>query len=777
MGSGLVQVVFEQLLVAPLPTSMTRRARALPAIGLILLVALPALAWRREYATTVDGKRKAGSEVCFYRGVKGDAFSLFFTSGTVACRPADAVLDFSPGLVHVFARHKDGYASAHRDYTVLEGAPGPEQGYERLEIPMVRAGIVDFGSTLKALEKTQRVGLWIASSPTTSGTFIPLVPGESTIVAPAEMIVIPLMIEDGMPAAVGEPLDLAPGERQAAVLRPPTPTDTSDVIVWTRADHRSLEALQGQPPPPAITIKVGERTFQPVSPLFDDLNSFGIFRNVPRGKAIVTVQGRMWKPVRREITLSGPLVVEREPIPLVAGGNILLRWPAGDAHTPASDCSAAPLADAPRIKATLMQCATSSAGEKKCSPAGQQSIPYGTATSLSFDGVQTGSYTVTLEPPYGKRQSVAVDVVSGRVTTADVSFPLFSFFGSVTVNGAPIHARLIFSSGQAVTGVDGRYTATLAGDPLANQIGIERCSDARIFTFIPHASPQPNGVYDIDLPLATLNVSVVDADHAPVADAAVRFSPIKEVHPDGNEVYFGSAEKKTDADGNVRFDDVPAGFKVSVCAAQKRFGRKCAPPIDVNAQGDVPAIVQFDRVGLRGRVEGHTGEGSITIVNPAGIVTEEAPLDADGSFLLHAAHAAPEYLVYVSRARPLTVLPLPMLPPPELMVTVPAAPSRTFTVSAPAMKADSGFVGVWVGGRYVPLQVLSTHQELRGRDSILQRNRTLEIRDIAETAPITIALGQPDLTARTFVDVFTLPQYAGVSRVPVQGSSIVLGGN
>src|SRR5206468_4294583 len=143
------------------------------------------------------------------------------------------------------------------------------------------------------------------------------------------------------------------------------------------------------------------------------------------------------------------------------------------------------------------------------------------------------------------------------------------------------------------------------------------------------------------------------------------------------------------------------------------FGRKCSGPIDLKELGARAAVVQFDPVGMRGRVEGHTGEGTVTIVGAAGLVSEEAQLHDDGSFLFHGQHVSPEYLIYVSRIRPLTVLPLPIVPAAELVIEVPAVPARIFTVSAPDMKADFGFVGVWVGERYVPLQVLNTNQELR----------------------------------------------------------------
>src|SRR5262245_7723695 len=120
---------------------MWARFRVFSMLAMTLVVAFPALGYRREFATMWEGHRKSGSEVCFYRGLRGDPFSLFFTSGDVRCLSADLVLDFPPGLVHVFARHKDGYASQHRDYTVFGEPARPEQGYEKLEIPFVKAGI------------------------------------------------------------------------------------------------------------------------------------------------------------------------------------------------------------------------------------------------------------------------------------------------------------------------------------------------------------------------------------------------------------------------------------------------------------------------------------------------------------------------------------------------------------------------------------------------------------------------------------------------------------
>lgn len=721
-------------------------------LGLSALVALPLFAYRREYAVTWKGQRKTGSEVCFYRGTSGDAFSLFFTSTKVRCLSADAILDFPPGLIHAFARHKDGYASPFRDYTVYDGPPNPERGYEKLEIPLTKAGLVDFAPALKPLRANQHLGVW------TSSTFIPLVESETTVLAPAEVPVVPLIIEDGVPVAVGEPLYLEPGERATTIFA--ADPDTSSVIVWTRLDGEPANDA------PAITLKVNGHTIRPVAPLdAAESNTLLIFRGVPRGEATISVAGSSWKPVSRNLLVGErAVIVEREAIPLVAGGSVVAQWSSGSERPPISECGAAHAADLPLVRASLLRCTNGS-----CSTIAKTTAPYDTASSIRFDGVPAGPFTLTLEPPYGKRQSLEAQVVVGQRTTLSVNFPSFGFFGTVKLNGKPVQARLIFASGQAVSDADGRYTATLAADPRGDQIQIEPCGEKRTLTFIARTAPELNSVYDIDLRIGTLDVQVNDPQHRVVPGASVHFTPMKQT----GEVYFGSSPKQTDANGRVTFDDVPEDFLVGVCAKQKQFLPKCSR-FDLTKLRDHPATLEFDPAGMRGHVEGHSGQGYVSIVSPSGIETEQAHLDADGTFLLRSSHQAPEYLIYVSDARPLTVMPLPLVAPPDLAIKLYNAPVRSFTVSAPGMKAEDGFVGVWIGNMYVPIQILNMHMELRGLDSMLHRGQSLQLRDIAETAPISVALGVPDPAARDFVDVFTLPQYAGVVRQRVQGAKLLL---
>lgn len=744
-------------------------------LGLLLqaLTASQAFAYRREYAITWEGQRKPGSEVCFYRGVRGDAFALFFSPSAVSCLSADAILDFPPGLIHVFARHKDGFASAQRDFTIYDGPPNPERGYEKLETPLLRAGTVDFSSVIKTLGSNQRVGIWIASGPQSLGTFIPLVPGETTTLAPAGMTVVPILLQGGDPVSIGEPLDLEPGERQTPRFQ--MQPQTGDVIAWAKLDeiaNRNARITQS----PEIFLKVGDRIFRPVAPIYHPAsNTFVIFRGVPAGKARLVVQGSGWTGMEREINVPvQSLLIEREAIPLIAGGSLIIRWTTEGAVRSPAECPTARTPDVPVVRAGLLKCSADSA-EKKCSTVARMTAPYLENASLKFAGVASGSYTLMIEPPWGKRQSLAVDVSAGEEHVADVTFPSFKFFGTVKVNGKPMHARLIFDSGQAVSDDDGRYTALLSGDPRASQIQIEPCAQERTLRFIPRSGPAANSAFDLDVRLHVLDVKVTDSRHQPVANASVRFSPIKEILPSGRSIYFGSKEKQTDKKGLVSFDDVPEGFLLSVCARHKEFAQKCGEPVDLVKLSDNPVPVEFDPVATHGRVEGHTGWGMVAAVGLARTMTERAELDDTGKFLFTRPHAAPEYLIYISQNRPLTVLPLPSAPSPELLVQVPAVPVRSFTVTVPDNRSDFSFLGVWIGDMYVPVDVFNTHMEMRGLDSIIHGATPLRVPDIAETAPISVAFGVlPPGDNKGFVDPFTLPQYAGVERHRVSGATVML---
>jgi hypothetical protein len=79
---------------------------------------------------------------------------------------------------------------------------------------------------------------------------------------------------------------------------------------------------------------------------------------------------------------------------------------------------------------------------------------------------------------------------------------------------------------------------------------------------------------------------------------------------------------------------------------------------------------------------------------------------------------------------------------------------------------------VYGSARDIPIRTLATHEEWRGHDSIIHRGYPLVLHDILQTAPIYVAFGE--FPKGDFADIFTLPEYSGVTRHEITGPEIVL---
>jgi hypothetical protein len=752
---------------------MNHKLRVAAQVALLLLSALPAFPYRRGYLVTLGGERKAGSEVCFYHGVSGNAFSLFFTPGQVRCLPADSVLDLPPGHFNYFARHKDGYASALRDYTIYDGPPMPERGFQQLEIPLLPAATLDFGDVAKSLSSSQSVGVWLAPTQDTPGAFLPLVTGETTILAPADTPIVPLLIENGMPKSVGELLYLEPGQRET--IRPfEQKLNLSDVIAWVLLDKESAREARSVLEGPGVTLDAAGKSFRPVAPLFEPGSyTLLIFKDVPRGPAALRLGGTTWQSIKRDIQVRDAMTIELAPLLMVARGSVLVRWAtAGIAATPVA-CREPQTKDLPRVAASVLKCEATVAGPGHCSSIATRSSTFEPSSAIALDGLPAGSYFVAFRTPDGKEQRFPVTILIGRRETVDVTLTPFTFFGTLKLNGEPLHARLIFATGQAVSDENGRYTASLAAPPSTNNIRVETCDSPRSFDHYPSEPITPNTPYDIDLHIMPLHVRVLDPQKKPLAEAGVMICVVKTPESEGRPLKCHRTYSlgTTDSAGLLNAE-IRSDYQIQMCASHSQFVRKCGELIDPAKLPSGKADLQFEPVGQHGRVEGHIGTGMVTFVAPPAAVTEQVNLAPEGTFVTRLRHASPEYVVYASATRPLTVLSLPPQNSEDLVISIPPVPSRSFKVAVPEMTEKFGFVGVWVGGRYVPLLTLDFHQTSRGVDSMIYRGKSLEIRDIAETGPITVAYGAPDSTAKTFVDIFTLPQFAGIRTHEVTSGSI-----
>jgi hypothetical protein len=277
----------------------------------------------------------------------------------------------------------------------------------------------------------------------------------------------------------------------------------------------------------------------------------------------------------------------------------------------------------------------------------------------------------------------------------------------------------------------------------------------------------PQAAYDLPLRILTHRVLVTDAEGRPLAESDVWYSPIKERLSDGPTAFYSSPRKQTAVNGEVTFDDVPAGESVDVCAEKNGYKHVCMQV----AQSAPTVTVRLPRLAQTGKVLNHEGPGMIAAVDPRGRISEMVVVAPDGTFGFAALHAPPEYLVYTAPTRPLAVLPIEPSAS-ELAIALPNAPIRSFQVIVPAAKENT-WVGMWIGNAYVPLQMLAFHEEPRGIDPEPHPGQPLEIRDVLETAPISVAAANLPAAAEV-ADPFILPQYAGITRHRVTQPRVTL---
>ena len=737
---------------------MTPRIVALLLCGL----ALPAQAYRREYRVTLNGERTQGSEVCFYRGESGKGpLALFFSHDSVECLPADRVLDFPPGLFHVFARHREGYVSEHPDYFVYAGAPNPEAGYQVLEIPLRSAAVLDLREAVAGAPRGASIGVWLAPAPNAGAAFLPRVGGEATMLVPADRLLVPLLIADHKPISVGRPLMLSSGGHEPL----PRFTRGTSLVAWLAVDPGIPEQERDVSPPPDLVLVAGRNRVKPLFPLIEAparAKTLLFFADVPPGKARLEAGGVFWQPASAEVDVAPDTTnIQGEPIVVRPGGALLTSWSSAIPVSAESTCGTPPRGLRPTVDITLERCPTA----ETCTKIAKRTSPYESTGSVTFGGLAAGDYRVTLVPPGGKPLRTQAAVAVARQTSSPFTIETFGFFGKVTLNGEPLRARLFFNTGEAQSGDDGRYTAALAGDPRTALIRLQSCKDGRLLTFIPHERMNPNAAYDIALRLLTRRVHVADKNGAPVVDAGVSFAPIKDAA--AHTAFYFTPPKPTDEDGVVTFDDIPADENINICARKRGYRNVCLPM----PQGSEDVTLRLTSLAQTGTVLNHEGQGFIAAVDPHGRMTEQVTVAEDGAFGFAAVHAPPEYFVYTAPHRPLAVLPIDPSAK-ELVIALPSAPVRSFEVSVPAAK-DNTWLGLWIGNAYIPLQMLAFHEDSRGLDLQPRPGRSVEIKDVLETAPISVAIAEAPPSSE-FVDPFILPQYAGVVRHRVTGARVTI---
>lgn len=729
--------------------------------------------YRREYVVTLNDARKAGSEVCFYRGQSAiDAFSLFFFSGKTGCLPADSVLDLPPGLFHAFARHKDGYVSEHLDFLIIPESSTNDSGYETLAIPLARAGRVDFSQVKANLRPRQALGVWLVPSQANPGLFLPLIAGEPHVMVPVGRVAVPLLIEGGVPIAIGDPIRVSAGDLVAAPPFRRRP-GRGDVVAWLKLDRQLIDS-DLDPALPMVRLVADGEAFESIAPIQNVQqapHALLIFRDIPVGPATLRVEGPTWIASEVPLNIIEGVAIHRSPVLLAPASSIEVTWPATERPASTHCLDAKSSAGGLELVVTVRSCGPSAegAGGNRCTEVAREQVLAATG-AVRFADLPSGDYEIEAKVPY-LRSPIRVPVQLRIAAIEQVALPLVTFdlFGRVTVDGKPAAARLSFVSGEAISDSEGAYTARLFADPKENLVDVALCTSGARFRHIVAEPMRPNSRYDIEIDTRRLLVNVADPDGRAIAGASVSSAPQLR---DGTAAYRSEAHE-TDQSGQISIT-IPEKRAVTVCASHDDYLPSCAN-IAENENSDRIRL-QLRRAGSRGRIEGHTGNGALFFVDPVGRVIESVRLRTDGSFVAGTAAAA--YLVYTSDAGPLAVLSLnPQSGTRDQVIALPAAATRSFRVRVTEMTEDAGVIGVWVGGRLIPVDALQLHQESRGIDVLIERGRSLNIRDIAAVGPIEIAFAPFSSGSGTnddFVDPFSRPPYASVQRTPVTGDEVTI---
>lgn len=748
-------------------------------IVIFLLPAVVAGASRREYVLTVDGQRKPRSEVCFYEGVKDRTpFGLYFAGGPAVCMSADAIVDVpAAGLFHSFARNSEGYASAWRDYFIYTSTV-PEKGYERLETPLVAAGWVEFSDALP-LKAGQTAGVWVSSSSVAPTSFyLPLVPGEHEISVPAETTYVPLVVANHKPILVGAPGQVLAKQTRTVTFR--SSPSVADVVLWLRLNDPTSDVHRDNGySPPSVTLEADGRVYSSATTSIEpgDLTySLLIFKDVPVGPARIVVQGKHWINYDVPLDVTSGTTVRTDAVIVSPAGSVSVQWGSGaPSGSEQKRCEApADRTGEPSIRIALLRCDGPSANAR-CTPVDRAERPFSGDGGVTFAGALAGDYKVRVGISGAGLQSFPVKVIDGQDARIDVHLKTFHFFGRLTVNQAVTRAKLRFETGEVESDEAGQYVADLVGDPLNNQVRVTVCDTGKQFRYLPPGRVQENFPFDITIETTKLSVVVVDAEDHPVGDASVYYSPVKEKKSDGESVvYYTSAELSSNSEGRADIVDAPRSQNLIVCARKGNYGPAC---VDVASDThDNNVQIKFAGEGIHGHVIGHEGHAVLTWVTSRGEISEQIQIaTADGSFRARSGHDASEYLVYVSDRRPLTVLSLPLdfSPSRELELQLPGGRVRSFAVKLSTPEPRRGYVGLFVGARYIPMQVFATHQEFRGHDVMIGGKETLLVTGVLESAPLFVAFApEPRSATGAFVDPFTLPEFSSAPKAAASGTVV-----
>jgi hypothetical protein len=630
---------------------------------------------------------------------------------------------------------------------------------------------------------------------------------------PAQRDLLPLTVRDGSPVAVGVPVSLAEGARQNAVFSEASSRAVATWVSITPADLAAVRTARRKQPP-LIVSRSGKSAISPLNPMRGSivLDRVMQFLRVPAGASTLELSGPPWKrqTMAVDVPASG-IVVTSSPLPLIPMSSAVVRWTArrdllalsGERKPPCAGPKEPP-ASPRRPVVSLLSCPGEPSprtlnflDREECRVIGSREWTAAQRDGeVAFESLEPGSYVVEFTfgnlPPI--RQILRLRRFDEETLALDADYT--TLFGRVTVGGetvpSPVRVSLDWVH-SVYTDEKGDYTVVLRGPLGANRVISMRSCDGRVDgEHIVEHDLLPNSRYDIDLPANAVTIEAVDADtNAPVEGARVRYGAFRSEEM-SSSYYFRLAyapdatgknvPTRTDADGRYVIRNLPPEKMLRVCLEHDDYERTCPEPMTLTAtQERTLRIAMKSRGGFRGTIVGanEVAAGQLSWFSTDGRQTEQTVVKADGSFRFNQHHEPGEVVVFVSANLPLFVFPQPAFDEHDPMtVTMPSAPSRTFSVSIGEDRPqESALVTIEIGGIVVPYPPFAQHLAIHGSQLDIRARSTLLIPDILQTGPISVILGPPleQVTpAMAAIDLFRLPQFRLLPRKPVGGDSHIV---
>lgn len=723
---------------------MTGRLLSTAAL-LFFMFAVSVQAARTEYIAQWQEDRLLGAEVCFFPAEADDGFFLkFLSSAEVRCLPADQVIDVPAGNWNIFLRHKDGFVSTHPDFVSGESeTPEQQSAYRRVAIELHRAGAVDVGPIQNELGPGEHLAFYLSNEGLNSSpaSVRPVATGETSVLLPLGMAVVPMIVRDAAPIWIGEPLTLQAGTKPA-VSTMGGDDRLADVVVavkiiggpgeFDQIEHAPdvrLITSDGKQVPPLLPVRPGS-TFQ---------RSLVIFRGIPAGVPFrIVLEGRHWEAVEIASTgapSGGSVFIPRSFIKTRPAGSLSVSW-----HPPerfeAAIGSCGDAGDAPAPVLIVRQCSD----DVVCRERARRPIRGVEGGTEIFEGLPAGDYDVTLSVgPYSSQRTVPVTALETSVTKLGFE-DAASVTGTVTRNGEPLHARIVFTGGGGGTSDlhTGFYTALIHRDPMRGQIVVTPCDGSPSHTILPAEPVYMNSVYQIEIEEGSLDVQVLSQEGSPISGAQVSLSLTEPGLP---EVIIAELRSgRTDDDGRVTLAAVPLGVTLGICASHPRFRGRCQNLVISNLNDSTDIHLERRR-SSRGRIlaEPPVGvHGVIYWFTYPGTVTQTALVKPGGEFEFERTPDDREQAVFVSSHHPLTLL-RSVSQEEELVYALRNGPARSISVTNPQ---DSGFddatFTLAFGEHVIPEEVFASFQMRRGGGNRVRRGETVNTGTLVTSQPVSV---------------------------------------